>query len=266
LLLLLLLLPFCPANKDMDCTIVVDQEADSHAPGLKASSSAFDLQQQQQQQKQQPLTAAPASKGVPAPPSAAVAAVATDPAAAPAAPSRPRTYYVDWLRTFLTVLVVVHHCVVAYQSRYAWGAKPGDTTLFLFSELFVNGNQAYFMTLFFFLSGLYVPSSYRRKGAGKFLLDRTLRLVLPCIFYSFLAPPFILWWNEMAKNPAASPGPVLLAQFRAWLKPGWPSTYNLATGPVSSLRFFVWAVRVEGGGGLCARRCLVSWGWGGVKA
>jgi hypothetical protein len=131
------------------------------------------------------------------------------------------------------VLVVVHHCVVAYQSSYAWGAKRGDTALFLFSELFVNGNQAYFMTLFFFLSGLYVPGSYKRKGPWKFLLDRTLRLVVPCIFYSFLAPPFILWWNEMAKNPGVEPAAALGRQFRAWLKPGWPSTYNLATGPVS---------------------------------
>jgi hypothetical protein len=116
---------------------------------------------------------------------------------------------------------------------YAWAAKRGDTALFLFSELFVNGNQAYFMTLFFFLSGLYVPGSYRRKGAAKFLLDRTLRLVVPCIVYSFLGPPFILWWNALARNPGAPPGPLLAAQFRAWLTPtGWPTTYILPTGPV----------------------------------
>lgn len=77
------------------------------------------------------------------------------------------------------------------------------------------------------------PQPHRRKGTGKFLLDRTLRLVVPCIFYSFLAPPFILFWNEMAKNPAADPAAVLASQFKMWLQPGWPSKYNLATGPVS---------------------------------
>lgn len=149
---------------DMDCTIVVDQEHSSkHTAGLKgsSSSSSFELQQKQPLVGSTPT----GSKDVAALPPLAAAAAAADAsaAAAPAAPapSRPRTYYIDWLRTFLTILVVVHHCVVAYQSRYAWGAKPGDTTLFLFSELFVNGNQAYFMTLFFFLSGLYVPGSYR---------------------------------------------------------------------------------------------------------
>jgi hypothetical protein len=51
--------------------------------------------------------------------------------------------------------------------------------------------------------------------------------------HSFIGPPFILWWNEMAKNPAADPGPLLAAQFKAWLTPtGWPTTYVLPTGPV----------------------------------
>jgi peptidoglycan/LPS O-acetylase OafA/YrhL len=90
--------------------------------------------------------------------------------------SKPRTYYIDWLRVFLTLIVVVHHCVSTYTSSWtAWAAKPGDTTLWLLSEFFVVGNQAYFMTLFFFLSGLYVPGSFRRKGPWRFLFDRTLR-------------------------------------------------------------------------------------------
>lgn len=147
--------------------MVDPEDSSKHAAGLKgsSSSSSFELQQKQPLVGGGPTAG---SKDVAALPPLAAAAAAAEAGAAPAAagpaapaPSRPRTYYIDWLRTFLTVLVVVHHCVVAYQSKYAWGAKPGDTTLFLFSELFVNGNQAYFMTLFFFLSGLYVPGSYR---------------------------------------------------------------------------------------------------------
>lgn len=129
----------------MDCTIVVDpdntddqkqqqhQQRQQHAGALPASSSAACLIQHDQQQFADEEAAAGGKdvEALPPPP----------PAAAAARPSRPRTYYIDWLRVFLTVLVVVHHCVVAYQSSYAWGAKKGDTCLFLFSELFVNGNQ-----------------------------------------------------------------------------------------------------------------------------
>lgn len=202
--------------------------ADSNGSPSQQSGDA--LQQQQQPAAIVDVPASNKDADVQSLPSADAAAAARS---SPAV-SKPRTYYIDWLRVFLTLLVVVHHCVVAYQSSYAWAAKRGDIPLFLFSELFVNGNQAYFMTLFFFLSGLYVPGSYKRKGPAKFLLDRTLRLVLPCIIYSFLAPPFILWWNDMAKDPFADPGEALAKQFRAWLKPtGWPTTYILPTGPVS---------------------------------
>lgn len=53
-----------------------------------------------------------------------------------------RMYYIDWLRVFLTVLVLAHHCVTAFQSHGApWTARGGDTALWLLGQLFVSGNQ-----------------------------------------------------------------------------------------------------------------------------
>ncbi|KAI8472354.1 MAG: acyltransferase 3, partial [Monoraphidium minutum] len=148
---------------------------------------------------------------------------------------RPRTHYIDWLRTFLTLDVIVHHCVCAYLGSGPWTAKrKDDTALWLLSQLFVGGNQAYFMTLFFFISGIYVTPSYDRKGARKFMIDRTLRLVVPCIFYSLLVPPYLQWWNGYVKNPTSHPS--IRQAFANWLKPSWPLKYNLATGPP----WFVW--------------------------
>lgn len=90
------------------------------------------------------------------------------------------------------------------------------------------------MSLFFFLSGIYVTGSYRRKGAWRFLLDRTLRLVLPCLAYSLLAPPFLDWWWQLAKNPPTMPS--YRASVARWFAPGWPTKYMLPTGPP----WFVW--------------------------
>lgn len=126
----------------------------THKPSLPGAESAKDVAALRQSRSS-------SSSGTDLQPDVAVQ---LDAAAAPAAAKkvqRPRTYYVDWLRAFLTVLVVVHHCITAYQSSYAWRAKRGDTALWLLSQLFVGANQSYFMTLFFFLSGLYVPGSYR---------------------------------------------------------------------------------------------------------
>lgn len=175
-----------------------------------------------------------------APPKAA-ATGSSDPASEPASlhgpkPSRPRTYYIDHLRVFLTVLVLVHHCACSYMTASPWAArKGGDQALSFLFEFFVNANQAYFMTLFFFLSGLYVPSSFERKGARHFLSDRSLRLVTPCIFYSFLVPPFNSWWDQVALGAAGHPD--FAASFRKWLTPtGWPTAYILPTGPP----WFIW--------------------------
>ena len=57
--------------------------------------------------------------------------------------------------------------------------------------VFVAVNQAFFMGFFFFLSALFVPSSYDKKGPVKFITDRLLRLGIPLIFYSFVLSPFL---------------------------------------------------------------------------
>lgn len=212
-----------PCSGAPDFTIVLDSAGMTHKT-LPGAESAKDVAAVAQ------CRSGASSSSIVLQPDAAV----LDTAAAPKKAQRPRTFYVDWLRAFLTVLVVCHHCITAYQSSYAWAGKRGDTALWLLSQLFVGANQAYFMTLFFFLSGLYVPGSYRRKGPLSFMWDRTLRLVLPCIVYSFLAPPFILMWNEMAKNPKGSALTAWGNAYRGWLKPGWPTTYVLPTGPVSA--------------------------------
>jgi len=146
---------------------------------------------------------------------------------------KPRTYYVDWLRVFLTVIVVVHHCILTYGSSWtAWATRKGDLPLQQLTEFFINANQAWFMTLFFFISGIYVPGSYKRKGTWQFLLDRTIRLMIPCLVYSLVVPPFITWWSETAKGKSVTVG----ESFQRWFAPGWPTTYVLPTGPP----WFLW--------------------------
>ena len=87
-----------------------------------------------------------------------------------------RLFFIDNLRIALTILVVVHHQAVFYAT---------NVPLILFLML----NQAYFMGLFFFLSGLFTPSSYDRKGPWGFLKDRLTRLGIPILIYVFILSP-----------------------------------------------------------------------------
>ncbi|CAM2006859.1 acyltransferase family protein [Acanthopleuribacter pedis] len=93
-----------------------------------------------------------------------------------------RLGYLDNLRIFVTILVVAHHAGQAY------GPTGGDWPIF--EEVrapwllpFFATNAAWFMGLFFLLSGYFTPASFDRKGAKAFLKDRFVRLGLPIVLF-----------------------------------------------------------------------------------
>lgn len=101
--------------------------------------------------------------------------------------------YVDNIKVLLTVLVVLHHTVIAYSSSDGWyyneptsikGAK-------LVMTMFVSVNQSFFMGFFFLLAAYFTGASYNKKGSYRFVRDRLIRLGIPLLFYSFLLTPFI---------------------------------------------------------------------------
>jgi len=139
---------------------------------------------------------------------------------------------VGTLRAVITVLVVAHHAVLAYnpfappptsslltQPRF-WGAFPVvDPQRWGASGLFTSFNDMFFMALMFFLSGLFVWSSLRRKGAGTFLLDRARRLGIAFVFAAAVIAP-------LAYYPAylQTGGSGLAGFWRQWLALGnWPA-------------------------------------------
>ncbi len=125
--------------------------------------------------------------------------------ARPALAKPPETQYnvsIGYLRAFVTVLVVAHHAALAYhpyappspaslvaQPRW-WMAFPvSDSARWSGFAALVGFNDVFFMSLMFFLSGLFVWRSLQRKGVGVFLRDRVLRLGLPfAVAAALLAP------------------------------------------------------------------------------
>src|SRR6516165_9535583 len=96
------------------------------------------------------------------------------------------------LRGFAIVMVVAFHSCIAYLNSqpdaalpfdiapYGWRANPiVDSARWLGFDLFCAFQYIYLMQLLFFLSGLFVWPSLSRKGGGKFLYDRFLRLGVP---------------------------------------------------------------------------------------
>jgi len=119
---------------------------------------------------------------------------ATSPSAAPARTTS-RLLYVDNIRIFLTVLVILHHLMVIYAGSGSWIHREGrqDELTALFGNWFCGANQAYFMGLFLFISAYFVPGSYDRKGPARFLGDRLVRLGIPLAFYSWILRPVLIY-------------------------------------------------------------------------
>lgn len=92
-----------------------------------------------------------------------------------------RCLYLDNLKLFLTVLVVFHHAGQAY--TYSGGNWPyvmsNPDELLPNIWHFHTVNAAFFMGLFFFISGYFVPASYDRQGPGGFIKKKLLRLGIP---------------------------------------------------------------------------------------
>ena len=117
-----------------------------------------------------------------------------------------RLFFIDHMRVFLTILVVLHHVAMVYGGIQPFYYLETPTSLFgfLVPMIFVLLNQAWFMGAFFLLAGYFLPGSYDRKGAGTFLKDRLVRLGIPLIFFYFVLNPLSgIGYFLMGGDPSA---------------------------------------------------------------
>jgi glucans biosynthesis protein C len=136
------------------------------------------------------------------------------------------------LRAVVILIVLAFHSVLPYlaflpptphpfdSAPYQWLAFPIiDSQRWFGFDLFCAWQDVGLMTLMFFLSGLFVPSSLASKGSWKFLSDRLLRIGLPmALAVIFLAP---LAYYAAYRTTAVDPG--LGAYLEHWLAlPFWP--------------------------------------------
>src|ERR1700742_3707319 len=106
--------------------------------------------------------------------------------------TKARNAALDRARTFITVLVLIHHSVIAYTY---FGHT--DRQSFIVFDGVVLANDSFFMAAMFFLSGLFVWPSLQRKGISWFLRDRFWRLGLPFAICAIFLMPLAYWAIEL---------------------------------------------------------------------
>ena len=127
-----------------------------------------------------------------------------------------RIVALDRARTFITLLVLIHHSVVNYTHF-----GNGDKMRWLGFDLVVLFNDSFFMACMFLISGLFVHDSLTRRGAADFLRDRAWRLGVPFLVSIFVLMPiayyptflryhlpgttdfnfFHFWWRTLTVGP-----------------------------------------------------------------
>lgn len=168
----------------------------------------------------------------------------------------------DYLRAFVIVLVVWHHAFLAYHTfAFLNPLNPTETFSPVVDsqrwegfDLMAGFNDTFFMSLMFFISGLFVWRSLIRKGARKYLSDRLKRLGIPfAVALPILIPlayypaqlevnlvfagntGFADLWLSMVRSGFHSPGPLwflwLLLAFDCFLA----LLYGVANPPSGGL-------------------------------
>jgi peptidoglycan/LPS O-acetylase OafA/YrhL len=158
------------------------------------------------------------------------------------APDSQYNVSIGYLRAFITVLVVAHHAALAYhpfappapasllaQPRW-WQAFPVvDSARWIGWAVLVGFNDVFFMSLMFFLSGLFVWKSLQRKRAGAFVRDRVVRLGIPFAVAAAVIAPLAYYPTYLT-----TPSHAGVAGF--WQQ--WSALGNWPAGPA----WFIWVL------------------------
>jgi surface polysaccharide O-acyltransferase-like enzyme len=158
---------------------------------------------------------------------------------------RPSTAIAN-LRVAVTLLVVAQHAVLAYHP-FAPAPQPAlpvhprtwltfpvlddvRTNAFVVMTAF---NDVFGMALMFLLSGLFVSSSLRRKGARTFLRDRLVRLGVPFVVAAVVLTPLAYYPSYLVTTDE----PRIAGFLEVWWSMGW---WPGGAGPA----WFLWMLLV----------------------
>ena len=138
--------------------------------------------------------------------------------------AKARNAAIDRTRSFLTLVVLLHHAVIPYTHFGHTDAKS-----WIGFDVVVTATDSFFMAMFFFLSGLFVWPSLLHSAPAAHLRDRLLRLGLPFAIAAFTVIPIAYYAIELRLHPDVS--------FSAF----WWKTVTVGPWPSGPI-WFVWVL------------------------
>ncbi|MBL7473858.1 acyltransferase family protein [Robertkochia sediminum] len=109
-----------------------------------------------------------------------------------------RLHYIDWLRVLAFATLILFHCAVPFVEHYTWEINNVETSPWI--TRIVWWTHQWRLPLLFFIAGVGVRFSLRKRSVLAFMGERTIRLFIPLVFAIFFITPIQVYFEWMQKG------------------------------------------------------------------
>jgi glucan biosynthesis protein C len=132
-----------------------------------------------------------------------------------------RRHYIDWVRVLAFSILIFFHCAMPFVT-FGWEVKNPETSVGL--TRFVWWLHQWRLPLLFFISGVGIFYSLKRRSVWSFAGERFVRLFIPLAFAMLFTIPFQVYYEWLQTGKISSS----YAEF-------YPSVWNFTPYPDGSL-------------------------------
>lgn len=111
--------------------------------------------------------------------------------------SHQREYYIDWIRIIAFMILILFHCSMPFV-RFGWEIKNAAHSIFL-DRLIIWLHQ-WRLPLLFFIAGVGVSFSLRKRSVLSFFGERVVRLFIPLLFSMFFVIPLQVYFERLQQK------------------------------------------------------------------
>ncbi len=136
-------------------------------------------------------------------------------------PTAKRLFFLDNLRAFVVILVIVLHgsmSYMAYAPQWWYVLDPQNSLLFTMLVLLID---VPIMPILFFIAGYFALPSLDRRGIKAFVREKTVRVGLPWVFGALILAPLIAYMTYFSRH-------VPMGYLQFWATDFWTKLYQQA--------------------------------------
>ncbi|MGX1930271.1 acyltransferase family protein [Flagellimonas sp. 2504JD4-2] len=109
-----------------------------------------------------------------------------------------RLHYIDWLRVMAFGTLILFHCAVPFVENYTWEINNKETSPWITRVIWWL--HQWRLPLLFFIAGVGVRFSLRRRSIVAFVGERFVRLFIPLAFAIFFVTPIQVYFEWLQKG------------------------------------------------------------------